>query len=220
MDQLESTPRKHIRQALRKNTVLCCSITEELAAQLFDIYAEAHMHYHNADNRITKERFCASLLNNRDSLEFYIAFNAEEKPVAYMNVISHKGWASISSAKFNDEARKIGSSDALYYTVLDEYLNRRGMRYISSGERSINHETGTQEYKERVFRYRRAYSHLHIKYRWDVKLLITILYPVRKLFRKHDSNVRIHQLNALLFMEELHREDKNKDRKTDSSLIC
>ena len=205
LEELSPSSRKHIRQALKHNSVIRAKIEDSLYDDLYRVYSEATSHYELADNIQEKESFVSGLITREKYVDLFLAYNLENELLAYMTVRPEDGWVEIETAKFGDKALKAQSSNALYYTLLDYYLNEKKVQYVSSGSRSINHQTGTQEYKERVFGYRKAYCHLHIKYRPSVALLVKLVYPFRHVLQKHDSNTRIHQLNSVLKMEEMVR---------------
>ena len=205
LEELSPSSRKHIRQALKHNSVIRAKIEDSLYDDLYRVYSEATSHYELADNIQDKESFVSGLITREKYVDLFLAYNLENELLAYMTVRPEDGWVEIETAKFGDKALKAQSSNALYYTLLDYYLNEKKVQYVSSGSRSINHQTGTQEYKERVFGYRKAYCHLHIKYRPSVALLVKLVYPFRHVLQKHDSNTRIPQLNSVLKMEEMVR---------------
>ncbi len=80
--------------------------------------------------------------------------------------------------------------------------------YIVDGARSINHETNFQDYLEKYFGFRKAYCKLHIQYNSKIKWLIVLLFPFRKLLGKLDSIGVVHQINSVMKMEEICRNDR------------
>ena len=205
LEKLGSTQRKHIRQSLKHNTIVKTMVEDSIIDELYRIYTEAVSHYSLADNIQCKDSFVKGLMARKSKIVLFLAYDENHELLAYMTVRPEKDYVEIETAKFGNKAMKLQSSNALYYTILDYYLNVEKKKYISSGSRSINHETGTQDYKERMFGYRKAYCHLHIKYRPSILWLVTILYPFRKLLKRFDNNVKIHQMNSVLLMEELSR---------------
>ena len=205
LEDVSAKERKSIRQALKKSYAKKISITEYLD-ELYECYSAAFSQYENADNLKPKDQF----INLTDpSLECWGGFDVEtDKLIGYMTVAVYDVYAEIQIAKFDPAYFKQQASDALYFAVLSHYLGERKKTYVCSGSRNINHKTGTQEYKIRRFGYRKAYCHLHVEYNPKVKPIIKVLYIFRKLFRKLDKITRIHQINGVLLMEELVREQK------------
>ena len=205
LELMSSSTRKRIRQAMRKNRVEHRVLSEALAEEMYAVYLEATAHYERFNQIRTRESYFQEIQSLKGSREVFLSYDMEGALTAYITCRPEEDWVEIESARFGDKARKIGSSDALYYNLLDYYLNERKLLYVSSGARTINHITETQEYKERVFGYRKAYCYLHIKYRLPLFVAIQILYPFREKLKRWDSKTAVHQLNALLNMEELVR---------------
>lgn len=206
LEDVSAKERKSIRQALKKSYVKRIDIVQHLD-ELYACYLSAFSQYENADNKKLREHF----INTTDPrIECWAAFDTEtDKLIGYMTVVVHDSYAAFQTAKFDPAYFKSQASDALYDTTLNHYLGERGKQYVCSGARNINHKTGTQEYKIRRFGYRKAYCHLHVDYTPKLKPIIKILYIFRRFLRKLDKISRIHQINAVLFMEELVREQKH-----------
>lgn len=203
-DSLEKNARKHIRQALRKCTVRKIQ-PEDCMNDLFRVYEEAYARYQNADNQVSYEQFRADCLNTEYKIEYWGGYEESGRMIGYVTVIVGEDYAEISTAKFSAQYMNLRVSDALYYTVLEIYLNQEGKQYITSGQRSINHVTNTQEYKMKTFGFRKAYCRLHIRYNPRISWVIVLLYPFRKLLRIFERITFVHQLTSILNMEEIHR---------------
>ena len=210
LEELSPSSRKHIRQALKHNSIVRTKIEDSLVDELYRVYSEATSHYELADNIQDKGSFVSGLIERRTTVDLFLAYDLDNELLAYMTVRPEDGWVEIETAKFGEKAHKAQSSNALYYTLLDYYLNKKKVQYVSSGSRSINHQTGTQEYKERVFGYRKAYCSLHVKYRPSVALLVKLAYPLRSFLNKFDKNTKMHQLNAVLKMEQFVRNGRRE----------
>ena len=204
-ETLSSGARKHIRQALKK----CCVRQidpEAYVEQMYACYTTAHQRYKNGSAAESYEQFRKSCLQRRNGRIFWAGFTADtEQLIGYMIVYEKDIYVEIAAAKFHAEYLRYCVSDAIYAMILQYYLNERGYRYVSSGERNINHQTNTQEYKIRRFGYRKAYCKLNIAYAPKVRWLIGLLYPFRKLLRVFDRIGMVHMLNAVLKMEEIRR---------------
>ena len=136
-------------------------------------------------------------------------FEAETQTlIGYMIIEDCGDFIKTLIAKFDPDYSRCCVSDILYFTIVTHYINEQKKRYISSGERTINHVTGTQEYKIRRFGYRKAYCNLHIEYSPKIKWLMRILFVFRKLLAKLDKIRIIHLINSLLKMQEYASERK------------
>lgn len=207
IEEASSKIRRHIRQSLRN----CCVrkvCVEDCLDDLFRVYEEAYARYQNADNQMSYEAFKEDYLHGEDHAEYWGGYEQTGRLIGYMVVIVWDDYVEISVAKFSAQYMNLRVSDALYHTILEFYLNQEGKKYVSSGQRSINHVTNTQDYKINTFGYRKAYCKLHIKYRLEVAVLVHLLYPFREYLKKFEDKKIIHQLLAVLKMEEIVREER------------
>lgn len=209
IQEFSSKRRKHINQALKKCKVVLINPNEHLE-ELYEVYKSAFNRYENADNEKKFEEFKLNCLEEFNSgVEFWAGFTIEKsKLVGYMTIKKFNDYVESCTAKYHPDYLKYRISDAIHYAVLNEYLNIQKKRYMSSGSRNINHVTNAQEYKIESFNFRRAYCKLHIIYKPVVGLVIKILYPFRKIIRKYDRILILHQIAGVLKMEEIRRKDE------------
>lgn len=158
---------------------------------------------------MNREAFLSSV-QAWDSYVCIGAFERESLRLCGYALLSKKSetYVAFNVMKSNPECEKNGVNAALVEGVLryfNSFLEDGG--YICDGERSINHETAFQNYLEKYFGFRKAYCKLHIKYNPKLKWLIRLLFPIRKLLLKFDGIGKVHQLNAVLRMEEIVRQD-------------
>ena len=194
IDTLSKNSRKHIKEAFRKVRVEKID-PQQYVDELYECYHQAFLKYEKADNEVPCEVFKKGCILSQ-GLEYWAGLAIDSgKVIGFMTVASHGDWAEIHTSKFHPEYLKLRASDALYATVLDYYLNILHKRYVSSGSRSINHITNTQEYKEEHFCYRKCFCRLHLVYRSIFKSVIKWLYPLRKLFESlgKKNNLIYHQ---------------------------
>lgn len=204
LEKLPKQARKDIRKGL-KNCAVRTITVDQYTDQLYECYCAAWSKYKNADKAMDKDDFTRSC-RERKELVYWAAFEAASgKLIGYFSVNEKNGYVEICQAKFHPDYLHIQVSGALYYTVLNYYLEKEGIRYVSSGSRSINHVTNTQEYKEKTFGYRKAYCKLHIKFNPRVRWLMAAIYPLRSITKKFDSHHAVHLLNSVLQMDEIAR---------------
>ena len=207
IESLSKNSRKHIRGAFRKVYVKKVDPLNCID-DLYECYHAAFLKYKQADNEASAENFRKGcLLSSKKGIEYWAGFAIDSnKMIGYMTIKSHDCWAEIQTAKFHPDYLNLLVSDALYATVLDNYLNKLGMSYVSSGSRSINHVTNTQEYKESHFGYRKCFCKLHIIYRQPLKLVVALTYPFRRIINVLGNKFGVaHHLSAILKMEEIAR---------------
>lgn len=206
-DDLSRKSRKHIRQSLKKCTVRKLDLSTE-KEDVWNVFKSAVDSYEGNLISASKTSFLMSLKKSKE--EWWGAFNDDKKLVGWMSCRVHENWVDTVSAKFDPEYIKLGASAALYHTILTEYLNVRGKKYISGGERSINHQTNTQQYKIEKINYEKVYCKLNIEYNPKIKWLIKMIYPFKRFLKCLDNIRLIHQLNALLKMESIVRGQNRK----------
>ena len=206
LSTLSSSARKNINRGFKKVRIEKINPVEHAEA-IYKVYEEACKKYENFGAITLKETFIKGLAHKPDNLVYYGGFEVEsDMMVGWLNVVEHDIWCEIQSAKFWPEYQNTRVSDALYATVLDEYLNKQNKQYVSSGSRNISHSTNTQEYKEIHFGYRKAYCKLHVAYNPKIKWIIKLIYPFRGLLKKLDRIGIVHQINSVLKMEEIVRQ--------------
>lgn len=212
VDQLPQRAKKHIRQALKKCYVRKVDALDHID-ELYEVFTEACKNYKLFDGNTEYNEFKKRCINDTNSgRDYWAGYSIEGKLIGYMIAEEKTDYAEIVSAKFHPGFLKMQVSDALYVTVLDHYLNNLKKSYISSGTRSLNHITNTQEYKEKNFGYVKAYCKLHIVYNPKIRVLVRVLYPFRRILSLFDNISGIHKINSVLKMEEIVRKQKKEKR--------
>lgn len=204
---LNSKSRTKLRQALKKCRVERISPLER-ESELWACFQAAFAKYKMAANAKTRFQFheeCARAVDN--GIDFWGGFDIETgQLIGFLTIQDHGNHVENLVAKFDPAHLKSRVSDALYATVLDEYLNKRHKRFLSCGRRSINHVTNTQAYREEHFKFRKAYCRLHIVYAPRIRWLMRLLYPFRRLiWRLSEHDKKLHLLGAVLKMDEIAR---------------
>ena len=124
----------------------------------------------------------------------------------YAYLTLHPNFIEYNVQKTNPEFERMGVNAALVDGVLTEFrqaINNGGL--IIDDWRAINHETAFQDYLEKYFGFRKAYCKLHVAYNPKIRCAIPIIWKFRKQLEKKDSIGLIHQINAVLRMEEIQR---------------
>lgn len=120
--------------------------------------------------------------------------------------------------KTNPAYEKLQVNAALVDGILT-YFNedlKTGKYYICDGERNMLHQTAFQDYLEKYFGFRKAYCKLHVVYKPSVRIIVSVLYPFRKILKKMDNIRIIHNVNGVLKMEELCRSNDTLKNTTDN----
>lgn len=155
---------------------------------------------------IEKESFIASV-NKWNWYKVYGVFlRCDDTLCGYALLSKQDRCVEFNVLRIAPEYERLGANAAAVAAVVEnhnEFIADGG--YICDGARSIRHETAFQDYLEKYFGFRKAYCKLHIEYNPKIKWLIKFLYPFRKLLFKCDKISQLHQINGVLSMEELVR---------------
>ena len=163
--------------------------------------------------KFNKDAFVRSLEGwsqnkKKGTLKVFAAFYKESSELAgYSCITVNKSYIDFSVQKTNPIFEKYNVNAALVNGVLDAFKDVLSKDYyICDGSRSINHETHFQDYLEKYFGFRKAYCKLNLTYPPLYKVLISSLYPFRRLVQKFGSRIGLfHQISAILKMEEIAR---------------
>ena len=209
MQALKSKRRNVVKNALKYCTVQIGDPLEHEEA-LFAAYTEAQRSYAAVNRQeAQREAFHRSMqrLAADDAVDVYICFIRETNEAAgYAVVKNGDGYCAFQSQKVKPSLEKYQVNAALVHAILSHYADRLGSDfYVCDGARSINHITHFQDYLEKYFGFRKAYCRLHMYYRLPVRLGVRLLYPFRRQINKRENNRLLHQLSAVLRMEEIRR---------------
>lgn len=81
--------------------------------------------------------------------------------------------------------------------------------YIDDGARVVSHTTTHfQDFLIKYFEFRKAYSVMHIKYRFPFGIIVTLLYPFRNLFKGRDNRL-CNLISGVLLQQEIVRSNKS-----------
>jgi len=201
IDRYKSKVRNQIKKGL-KNTIVKKGDKEVVADSGYEVYCEAFSNYTTFHKPSSKDRFRKGILSSKD--EFWAVYNHEDRLIAYANNFKESGVYHYNSMKFHPRYLKLYSSYALIYEMNSYYLNQKETLYVNDGARSIAHNTNIQDFLIKKFNFRKAYCRLNISYRKDIGVVVSILYPFRKLLKKIDHTV-FNKISVVLKQEEIRR---------------
>lgn len=200
LDEFSAKRRKNIKTAL-KNCKVYRVNPGEYAQELYEVYCKALTRFKKNDSVTPEKAFIEGLKNTPSYVDYWVGEDVETgKIVGWMSCIVHDDYVETSSAKYDPEHLKLRVSDAIHCSIIEHYINSGDKKYISSGSRSLNHETNAQQYKLDNFGFRKAYCRLHIVFRPGIRGLVPIICSMRKLWARLDNITRIHQINAVIKM--------------------
>ncbi len=148
-------------------------------------------------------------INGWNSCVVFGAFNIENSKLCGYAILNEaKSHVEFNVLRVNPEYEHLAINAAIVAGIVEKYSDRLGNDfYINDGSRAIRHETAFQDYLVKYFGFRKAYCHIHIIYKSNIKWMIKILYPIRKILMKFDNIGIVHQIDSVLRMEEICCED-------------
>ncbi|OFY63502.1 MAG: hypothetical protein A3H98_00685 [Bacteroidetes bacterium RIFCSPLOWO2_02_FULL_36_8] len=179
------------------------TISEAITEILYPVYENAFLRYKTFEKKVVRENFTQKLLKLKENHEFFGVFSGDKLSGFSINYCQENA-CFLRYIYFDPQFLQGYSSYVFFYGVCQHYLNERKFRYVTDGVRSISHQTNVHEFLESKFGFRKAYCHLKIKYRMDVKVGIRMLYPFRKILKKIESPL-IEPLKVALYQEEVYR---------------
>lgn len=206
LDEMKAKKRYRVNVGL-KNAEVKKINPAEYGKELYRCFCAAVTSYGDDADSFDEEGFIRRL--EKDTCEYYAAFIKETGELAaYSRNRVFDDCVSFHTIKFLPQYMKHEISAALFYTMIYDYINLQGKRYVYDGERSIFHGTNIQNYLESVFDFRKAYCTLHIVYKKPVGTIVRMIYPFRKLIALFKNNSFFAKVNAVLVMEEAVRQQK------------
>lgn len=202
MAELSSKVRNQVKKSLKIYDVKKVS-KDELIRVGFPIFEKAMEGYNVKSRVITKQRFIDSISNitNDRRLDYWIAYEKQTgRAVAYaVNTISDE------SCQYNvlkAIPQYLKNSSYPYYGLIFEmnryYLEDEGLKYVTDGSRTVTEHSNIQNFLVEKFNFRKAYCNLQMEYVWWLKLLVFMLFRLRKF-------ITIQPLKATLNMEAMKR---------------
>jgi hypothetical protein len=203
LEHYKSKMRNQIRKGLTNCRVEKVD-SDNISKNGYSVYLAAFKKYKTDIEPKTKEAFTKDILHSK-SQEFWAVYKkGEERLVAYSQNSIEDDSVNYSTIKLHPDYLKYYPSYALIFKMNEYYLNEKKVRYVNDGARSISHMTNIQNFLIDKFNFRKAYCKLHIVYRWDIGMIVRLLYPLRKLIDQVDYKV-FNRLSVLLKQEEIRR---------------
>jgi hypothetical protein len=184
--------------------------TNDYAGQMYEVFIAALREYSIAVHIPDRAVFCSNMKNSNVDIICWGAFvKGSNKLAAYAYVRSNGNCIMLLVLKANPEFEKLQVNAALVYGICEYFKeDLANGKYISDGERNVYHSTNFQAYLKKYFGFRKAYCQLHICYALHAHICVRILYSFRKILRHLPLNF-IKKINAVLYMEEIVRNQKN-----------
>lgn len=197
--ELKSKVRNQVRKGL-KNCVVRKVSSNEIIENGFETFFQSQKKY---GSLVTKEIFYSTISDNQN-IEYFAVYNLENQIIGYSKNEIIDGSCNYIIVNLHPKYLNLYPGYALFFSMNKYYLSNKKVKYVSDGARSVNHDSQIQEYLINKFNFRKAYCKLHIYYRFDIRLLLSFLYPLRGFIFSLQTR-RNYKIKALLRQEEIRR---------------
>ena len=202
LEQYNSNNRRKIRKGL-KNCIVKKVSSYIIANEGYEAYISAFKNYKTALIPYTKDEFYKNHINV-ENYDYFAVYTKDMKMIAYSSNTIDENMVNYITIKFNPNYLKLYPSYALFYEMNKYYINEKKYLYVNDGARSISHDTNIQDFLIQKFNFRKAYCKLNIIYRWDIALVVKILYPIRGIIDMFDIRL-FKKMGVLLKQESIRR---------------
>lgn len=196
MEELSGNTRSKVRRGLKNCTVRKVH-KEQIVEEGYEVYKEAFKHYTSIKTPLSKMQFKVYIAERND--DFWAVYH-HDKMIAYSQNRIEGESINYAIIKFHPDYLKLYPSYALFYTMNEYYLNQKDFLYVNDGARSISHETNIQTFLIDKFKFRKSFVKLVVIYRWDIRVLVRLLYPLRHYL--YAINVKVAKKIAVVLRQE------------------
>lgn len=212
---LTSKMKKQINRANSQCTVRQINV-EWLAEHCYECYSSAFLRYKGVLPP-SNEKVQDELLKTVGGPFEYWGVFVQDALAGFCQCIVEKHDVIVSFLKLHPAFMKYYSSYALVSKLINNYVLEKGQR-LSCGNRNILHHTNIQQFLLR-FGFKKQYCKLNIVYHPFLEAVIKIMYPLRGLIYKSPHYRLIHNVQSLLFQEEI-RKKCTKPGGNDKNGLC
>ncbi len=189
-------------------------VPSQYKEQIFSITSLAYETYPVSYRPLINHDSFVSQVGKWNFYRTYGAFEIGSNQLCgYANLLKEGEYINFVVLKVIPDKEKLAINAAIINKILvdhEVFLNSGG--YICDGSRSIQHETAFQDYLEKYFEFRKAYCKLHIIYKPLFKIIVNITFPIRRLLKNFDGISVINTFNKLLYLEEINRSFKQRNK--------
>ena len=169
----------------------------------YPIYRDTFNSYSTFEPLLSESEFKKELIDFPSFSEFWIIKHRDtDKYVGFSENIILDNTCFYNTIWVTPDAKKKYASYFLFHEMNKYYLNDKGFKFVSDGARSVSHQTNIHDFLQSKFGFRRAYCKLNVVYRWDVGLLIHLLFPFKNLIKKVSY---FNKITVLLKQESIRR---------------
>lgn len=205
LEQCKKKVRKNIRKANKKFDIKVID-PNNYEEDIKRVYHTAVANYEKPDVPLYLKE-----VKKEENEEWIGAFDRESNLlIGYKIGRLHKDNVEMITSKVDPAFRSYSPQLAMNFYQIERYINSGLYKYMTNGARTILHQTGYNDYLESNLGFRKAYCRLNIVYRPQMKVIVTVLLPFRKVLKKLDSLSIIRKINGILEMELINRSFNKK----------
>lgn len=205
MNELATNTRNCIRRAQKVFDIRIATIDEMLKFG-YSIHIKAIKRYKYKAEIVSKEEFDNQILKyfNSGQVDFWMCFNKEDSvPIAFAINTIYDDSCEYKSMKADPAFLKTSYPFyGLIYEMNRYYLEKKGLRYVNDGARSITEHSNIQFFLESKFKFRKAYCDFKIVYKLWFKFIVYIIFPFRGVFKNQ-------KIRGILNQEAIRRGKQN-----------
>lgn len=206
ISELKAKRRYEINKG-KKNFDIKRIVATEYADDILEVTKKAYLSWPEKYRPSVNDEQFKKLLNKWNDVTIYAAFDIETNVLSgYAYLTEFDGHMEFNMLRVIPDDEKRGINAAICAGILEDNADRfDGKWYINDGARSIRHDTAFQDYLEKYFGFRKAYCHMDIIYRKPFGIVISVLFPFRKLI---SPSTRIGSLiTSALRLEEIRKQN-------------
>ena len=197
MEELSSKMRNQVKRCFKTMRVEQIS-AEYLMANGYEVYVAAAENYRIKAAVPTRKEFETRIKKSVKN-EFWGVIDIEtEQLVAFSINQVTEDVCNYSTMKAIPKYQKRYAYYGLIFEMNRYYLEVRKVKYVNDGARSITHHSNIQPFLIEKFKFRKAYCHLHLTYKWWFGMVVRVLYPFRRV-------IKVAKVKAILNMEAMAR---------------
>lgn len=183
IEDYPSKTRNQIRRCLKDCDIRRISNNQLIDDDGYTVYESSFRRYKNiASKPQEREKWEAGIKKDNKS-EFWGVYHKESNKLIAWAANSLIG----SSVNYNtlkaipEYMNKHYPYFGLLYSMNKEYLNARGLEYVTDGFRSVTEHSNIQPFLEKNFLFRKAYCKVKLFYSPWMAIIIKILFPLRSI---------------------------------------
>jgi len=205
LEELSSSTRSKVRRSFH-HCYLRKIKKEELKTLGYKVYLAACQNYRTFEKTMSEETFGKRIDSlDENEYDFWGVFKENDDIlVGYSENYIKENVAFYEELYFHPQYQKYYTSYALFYKMNEYYLQDRKFLYVHDGSRNLVHQTQIHMFLIEKFKFRKAYCTMKLYYRRDIKVLVFVLFPFRKIIYSLNSSF-FQKISALLRHEEISR---------------